>query len=182
MGKRRRKQGAKKAGKSKEQRLKPPSKKLTPEVVARIQAWSEEAAIANDVVLFDQMTTAGWVIRLFIDRPGVVEPGSGVTVEQCVAVSRQVEMELDADVDVPENYRIEVSSPGVESELTKWRQFPLVLGRTVKLVLIESIDGQNVLEGVLEGAADEVISVTVGDQEFTVPWPSVKKAQLTYKF
>ncbi len=177
--KRRRKKGKR----SEDQAPKTPTKPVTDEIRAQIEAWSAEAAEANDLVLFDAEVNGAWLIRIYVDREGAIEPGQGVTVDECVAVSRYVEALLDIDETVPEKYTLEVSSPGVERKLTKWRQVPLVVGRTVRLVLKKPIDGKTEYEGELVAAKDDVISLDYGASDpATIDWTNVSKAQLTYEF
>ena len=79
--------------------------------------WAREAAEANGVCVFDLDASSGWQITLYIERPNRTTHDDGVTVDECIRVSRYLETLLDADDRVPERYRLDVSSPGIELSL-----------------------------------------------------------------
>ena len=101
----------------------------------QIWAWSEEAAEALGLYVWelDMSAQPRWKIRLFVDRPGEIGPGHGVTVDECARVSRYLEALLDAEESVPQDYMLEVSSPGIERVIDRPEQLERVVGRTVQL-------------------------------------------------
>ena len=151
-------------------------------VIQRVEEWAFEAAEAYELVVFDVHMAPGWTIQVFIDRIDDTGAQKGVSVDECVLVSRYMEALLDADEDVPEKYRIEVSSPGVERKVTKWRQLALVLGRTMRVVLHEAQNGDDVFEGKVLSAADGAVELEFEDKKISVQWDNVAKAKLTYDF
>ncbi|HHE54141.1 MAG TPA: ribosome maturation factor RimP [Caldithrix abyssi] len=54
---------------------------------------------------------------------------NGITLDDCVHLSRKIEDELDFREDLPKNYRLDVSSPGVEHPLKFDWEFKKNLGR-----------------------------------------------------
>jgi ribosome maturation factor RimP len=79
------------------------------------------------------------ILRLRVDRADS-SPGNGVTLEDCVRVSRGVEPWLDAFRGLPERYTLEVSSPGVERPLIKRRDFVRFAGSEVQVHLRAAIE------------------------------------------
>lgn len=69
----------------------------------------------------------GQVLRIFIDKPG------GVTLDDCVSVSREVGSLLEVDDPIPGKYRLEVSSPGLDRPLKKPADFERFAGQKVKV-------------------------------------------------
>ena len=53
------------------------------------------------------------LVRLFIDKP------EGITLDDCESVSQQISLILDVEDLIPEDYTLEVSSPGLNRKLTK---------------------------------------------------------------
>src|SRR5574340_378373 len=53
-----------------------------------------------------------WLLRLFIDRDE-----TGVTLDDCESVSRDLSMVLDVEDVIPHAYTLEVSSPGLDRTL-----------------------------------------------------------------
>ncbi len=85
-----------------------------------------------------------WYLRVFIDKPG------GVGIEDCEKMSRAIDAPLDELDPVPDSYCLEVSSPGVDRELTRPEHFEQYAGSPVTVRLIRPLaDGRRVLEGKL---------------------------------
>lgn len=94
---------------------------------------------------------ADWFLRIFIDKAG------GVSIDDCEAMSRALDAPLDEQDPIPQSYCLEVSSPGLERELTRPHHFEQMEGQPVKVTLIRPQNGQKILNGTLEGYRDGVI-------------------------
>src|SRR5438067_4300578 len=84
--------------------------------LGRVRATLGPVLSAHGVVLVDLLwltERAGWTLRLTIEREGSVEQGGGVTLEDCVEVSRDASAVLDVEDLIPHHYNLEVSSPGL---------------------------------------------------------------------
>lgn len=93
---------------------------------------------------------ADWFLRVFIDKEG------SVGIEDCVNMSHALDKPLDEADPIEQSYCLEVSSPGIERELTRPVHFELMTGRKIKVKLIRPLDGVREFEGVLgayEGGA-----------------------------
>src|SRR5438105_5291028 len=66
------------------------------------------------------------VLRVFVDKPG------GVGIEDCRRASREVGDALDAAALIEEGYDLEVSSPGLDRQIRKDREFRWALGKQVQ--------------------------------------------------
>src|SRR5881628_2418682 len=66
------------------------------------------------------------VLRLFVDKPG------GVGIDDCQRLSREVGDVLDASALIEEAYDLEVSSPGLDRQLRKEREFRWATGKRVR--------------------------------------------------
>lgn len=103
-----------------------------------------------------------WYLRYFIDRDG------GVTIDDCERFSRAVEKKLDEADPIDQSYTLEVSSPGIERELTKDWHYQSCMGREVSVLLIRPVEGVREFVGVLMGYSEEGIAVRLpGDIEMT---------------
>ncbi len=71
---------------------------------------------------------ATWILRVVIDRED--EP---VSINDCVAVSRKLSPVLDEADPIPQSYCLEVTSPGVDRELTREEHFAYYEGYPVNL-------------------------------------------------
>ena len=127
----------------------------------------------------------GAVIRVIIDRevPGL-EVGSGVSLEDCTAVSRDASTALDVHEDLlpAGGYRLEVSSPGLERPLVKLTDFERFAGHEVKVKTRTPIDKQRRFRGRLRGVVDKSIELEDGDKVVHIPHGDIAQANLVYRF
>lgn len=105
---------------------------------------------------------ASWYLRFMIDRP------EGVSIDDCVAMSRRMNPILDEADPIAHAYCMEVMSPGVERELTRPEHFEACAGMPVAVRLIRPLDGVRDFAGLLKGLeGDEVLLETEeGDRSF----------------
>jgi ribosome maturation factor RimP len=112
-------------------------------------------------------------VRIFIDKTG------GVTHDDCVAVSREVEAILDADDFMPSSYTLEVSSPGLERGLYSLKDFEKYAGRLAKIKTHTAINGQKNFRGSIVGIEDENVLFADKTNGFVrIPFAVVGKANL----
>jgi ribosome maturation factor RimP len=83
---------------------------------------------------------------------------------------------------IPHAYSLEVSSPGVERPLRVERDFVRFTGQKAKLKLRESVDGQRVLIGILDGVRGAAVRVKEGSRVHEAPLSSIESARLVFEF
>ncbi len=81
-----------------------------------------------------------------------IDGDSGVTIEDCVRLSRHLEQQLDRD---QEDFGLNVSSPGVDEPFAHLRQYKKNIGRAVEIVMHDG----SVRRGVLESADEAKIEL-----------------------
>jgi len=128
----------------------------------------------------------GTVLRVLIELPGAetAAPGVGVTLEDCRRVSRALSAVLDADeLIIPGQYRLEVSSPGVERPLVKAIDFERYAGREVQVSTKAPIEGRKNFSGTLGGLrGDQVLLRDSKGEDLALPLDGVAKAHLVFRF
>jgi ribosome maturation factor RimP len=129
----------------------------------------------------------GTVLRVLIELPGAenAEPGAaGITLEDCRRVSRALSDVLDADeLIIPGQYRLEVSSPGVERPLVKAVDFERYAGREVQVSTKAPIEGRKNFSGILGGLrGDQVLLRDSKGEDLALPLDGVAKAHLVFRF
>lgn len=103
-----------------------------------------------------------WYLRYFIDKDG------GVTIDDCERFSRAVEKKLDEADPIDQSYTLEVSSPGIERELTKPWHYETCMGQVISVRLIRPVDGTREFVGALAGYREEEITLLLpGEVEMT---------------
>lgn len=91
------------------------------------------------------------IVRVFIDQE------SGVTVDDCSAVSRRFGLELDQAEVIETSYTLEVSSPGLDRPLTKPTDFNRRRGCAVCVCLK---DVEKPVTGTIVSADEELVLQT----------------------
>ena len=162
---------------------------VTQTVVTRIREMVESVASADGLEVVDvEVKGSGRnvLLRIYIDKP------EGVTHADCEAVSRQLDNLLDVENLLPGQYTLEVSSPGVERKLKKWKDFERFQGKRIKVILREPLTrmddvqrngkpGAKHFEGVLQSAKDGALKLELpGGQSVEFPFEQVDRANLKF--
>ena len=114
-------------------------------------------------------------LRIYIDHE------SGVTIDHCTQVTRQLDAVLNVEEAIPGHYRIEVSSPGLERPLFKLVHFERFIGKPVKMKLYTPVEGQSHFQGSLDAVQDDKITLSTEEGSITVPFSEIVKANLIFK-
>jgi ribosome maturation factor RimP len=133
--------------------------------LGRVEELAAEVAEAHGLAVYDVHLGAyrrTQVLRVTIVRPG--EQG-GASVGDCARVSRELSQMLDAEDPFGHAYTLEVSTPGVERELTRPEHFAWAVGERVYVVASEGADGSCEIEGVLESFDSERRVMMVASQK-----------------
>ncbi len=112
------------------------------------------------------------LLRIYIDTE------NGVLVEDCTKVSHQVSGVLDVEDPIPDNYSLEVSSPGAERPFYKLSQFERYIGSTVAIHLFSPVNGRRKLTGKIIQVEDDVITFEENENLLQIPFAAMSKARL----
>ena len=132
----------------------------TVETVERVRALAEPILTDRGLELVEvefQRETRGWILRLYIDRPG------GVTLDDCQKVSEELGDHLDVADVIHHPYDLEVSSPGLNRPLTRDADFVRFAGKAARIVTRDPIEGQRNFHGRLGGLVDGAVLLTLAD-------------------
>ena len=134
----------------------------TAEIVRRLaQPVAEEAGdLLWDVRFVKE--GADWYLRVFIDRED--QP---VSIDDCVKVSRKLSDILDEKDPISQSYCLEVSSPGIERELTRPEHFEMFQGAAVVVRLYQAVDGEKEFAGILQQLTESnvIVLTDIDDNE-----------------
>jgi len=120
-----------------------------------------------------------WTLTVTIDTP---EGDGRVPVDGCAAVSRELGSQLDVADAIQSNYRLEVSSPGLNRPLTREKDFAAACGSEVQIETRQPISGRRRFRGVLVRFEENVAAVEVDGNEVEIPFAEVSKARTVYQF
>ena len=112
------------------------------------------------------------VLRIFIDKP------TGVGIEDCERVSREVSALLDVEDPIPAAYALEVSSPGDDRVLRKKEHFERFVGERVWVELNAPREGRRRYTGRLAAVEPSGVVLEVDQVRVNVPFAEIGKARL----
>ncbi|HNU77206.1 MAG TPA: ribosome assembly cofactor RimP [Prolixibacteraceae bacterium] len=139
--------------------------------------------LEEGMFLVDVNVTPSQVIHVEIDSM------DGITIDQCVAVSRFVEAHLNRE---NEDFELQVSSPGIDQFFKVNRQFHKNVGRELDVVTAQNLE----VRGKLMEAGQEgiVLEVTTREQkegekkkqwvtrQLSLGYDDIKKARVVISF
>jgi ribosome maturation factor RimP len=111
-------------------------------------------------------------LRVYIDR------ASGVTIDDCEQVSRELSALLDVHDPVPNAYRLEVSTPGLDRVLRTPAHFARFLGARVAVELAVAREGRRRYTGRLSQSDAEGIVMSVDGMDVRLRYPEVLRARI----
>jgi len=118
-------------------------------VQSKIEEWLQPLLEEKNLFLVDVKFSMGKKIEVYVDSD------TGIHIDECAFISRFLEQNLDGSGLVPDNYILEVSSPGMSNSLKVPRQYKRRIGRMFEIV---KNDGTT-LEAELVAADDEKITL-----------------------
>lgn len=122
------------------------------------------------------------LLRLRIDRPGLSSARSGVTVDDCAAVTKELRGALEDET--AEDWILEVSSPGVDRPLVKAADYVRFARSRISVRGYGPLaDRGRKLEGTLLGMVDELpgtFAMEIEGDRVEIPLEAVASARLVY--
>ena len=116
------------------------------------------------------------LLRIYIDH------ADGITLDDCVEVSHQVSGVLDVEDPIQENYRLEVSSPGLGRPLFELAHFERFKGSRVKLKTRARIENRHRFTGVLVGVEENQVLIEEDGTSYRIPFEEIDSAKLVPEF
>ncbi|MCX8101373.1 MAG: ribosome maturation factor RimP [Geminicoccaceae bacterium] len=101
-----------------------------------------------------------------------------MTVEDCAAISHAVSAVLDVADPIPQAYRLEVSSPGIERPLVTAEHFRRFAGHRARIETEEPIGGRKRFTGSLGACDGQSVVIEAEDGPVVVPLAAVRRARL----
>ena len=130
-------------------------------IAERVEKLLEPVMTENGFELVDVefiKEGANYFLRVYIDKPG------GVTIDDCELVSRALEARLDEEDFIEQAYVLEVSSPGLDRQLKKDKDFVKYAGSLVDVKLYRERDGSRAFQGRLKSMAEGKLCIVLEDE------------------
>ncbi len=101
---------------------------------------------------------ADYYLRVYADKEG------GINIDDCVLISRALEVKLDEEDFIDTAYILEVSSPGLGRPLKKEKDFKRSIGKNIDIKLYKALDGVKEFTGVLKSYDEENVDIEIDDE------------------
>ena len=129
-------------------------------------------AFLVDVVVRGERTSK--VLEVYVDSD------TGILLDQCSHISRELSASLDEADIVQGRYRLDVSSPGLDRPLSMLRQYTKNIGRHCKVIIRE--EGKKVsLEGILEYVGENSIKIGQKGNTWEIEFPTIVETYIIPK-
>ena len=101
---------------------------------------------------------SGWYLRSYVDKEG------GIDINSCEAFSRAISDVLDEADPIDGSYTLEVSSPGIERQLTRDWHFETLMGQQLLVRLIRPVEGVRDFIGTLTDYRDGTLTLLLDEK------------------
>ncbi len=115
-----------------------------------------------------------------------IDGDNGITIDDCIELSRFIESNLDRD---EEDFELNVASAGLDSPLKLRRQYVKNIGRCIN---VTTIDGEKTAGTLLEVSEGQIVvepdnrrrkkKEPADDENVTIPFDQIKVAKIVVKF
>lgn len=117
-----------------------------------------------------------WILRITVDAEG------GITLNDCVRVTREIEDIIEVKGLFRDECTLEVSSPGLNRPLKKEKDFLRAVGKTVKVRLGQPLQGRRNFKGTLLSFENDLLTLQLERNTAQIPLVLVEKANILYGF
>ncbi len=133
-----------------------------------------------ELVDVEYVRERNWILRIYIDKEG------GVDLNDCQTVSEKAGALLDEKDLIPDNYMLEVSSPGLDRVLKKDKDFIRYTGEDVDVKLFAPLEGTKTKEltARLDGLAEDgsLLLTPEGGEQMTLARDKISQVRLHFSF
>jgi ribosome maturation factor RimP len=130
----------------------------------------EEGLRIFDIKLAHRNAT--WDIKVTLDRLD-----GYVTVDDCARLSRRFAARLELERLLTGEYKLEVSSPGLDRPLRNRADYERFKGEKARLI-IAGASGNEALTGRIVATDEDSVTLLVGENERIISYHAIKKANL----
>lgn len=130
-----------------------------------------------ELVDVEYVRERNWYLRVFLDKDG------GIDLEDCQSVSEQLSKVLDVKDPIVDNYLLEVSSPGLDRELKKDKDFIRYKGRSIDIHFFKPHNGTKILvANLIEKNAAGMLVVSIDGKDEQIDMKEISQIRLHLDF
>jgi ribosome maturation factor RimP len=120
-------------------------------------------------------------LQIFIEKVN-----GQLTISDCSKTTKEILQILENDRLMPENYRVEVSSPGIDRVLVRAKDFEDNIGNEIKIELKEKTANRKNIKGEISGLLGDSLTLKLKknensfNDEITISLMNISKAKLVF--
>ena len=120
-------------------------------------------------------------LQIFIEKVN-----GQLTISDCSKTTKEILQILENDKLMPENYRVEVSSPGIDRVLVRAKDFEDNIGNEIKIELKEKTANRKNIKGEISSFLGDLLTLKLKkneknfNDEITVSLMNISKAKLVF--
>ncbi len=126
-----------------------------------------------ELVDIEYIKEKDWYLRIYIDKDG------GIDLDDCQKLSHEIDDEIEKQNIIKNSYILEISSPGLDRQLKKDRDFEREMGKDIDIVTYVPINGKKKFTSKL--SAFDAESVTV-DENINILRSQISSVRLHIDF
>ena len=119
-----------------------------------------------------------YYLRVYCD----MDKEGGISIDDCVEISRNISAWLDKEDFIPEEYILEVSSPGLGRTLKKDQDFKRELGKEVELKTFKAINKQKEFSVILENFDADTLTIKIAGEDVKFSRNEIANVRLALDF
>lgn len=101
-----------------------------------------------------------------------------INLDDCTEISHTLSALLDVEDPIEGEYRLEISSPGIDRPLTRPSDFARFAGHDINLETRMPIEGRRRFRGILEGISQGIVRLDVEGMVYQIPADSIQSAKI----
>jgi ribosome maturation factor RimP len=132
-------------------------------------------SLGYDLVRVQILDEGTKTLQIMVDRLDE----ANLTVDDCSVISKEISVIIDINDPIGENYLLEVSSPGIDRPLLRFKDFEKYAGFHARVDMSIALEGRKKFKGKLTGIEGDNIRIKVKEETYLLPFSKIEKAKLT---
>ena len=148
-------------------------------VAAEVRRMIEPTAAEQGISVWDVeylKEGAYYFLRITIDSE------KGIDIDDCERFHRAIDPILDEADPIEGEYRLEVSSPGIERDIRLPEHYQACVGKPVCVRLFKALDGRKMIVGTLLSYDEEKAALSENGKTVEIPASMISKANIYYDY
>ena len=132
-------------------------------------------SLGYDLVRVQILDEGTKTLQIMVDRLDE----ANLTIDDCSIISKEISVIIDINDPIGENYLLEVSSPGIDRPLLRFKDFEKYAGFHARVDMNTALEGRKKFKGKLTGVEGDNIRIKVKEETYLLPFSKIEKAKLT---